>query len=391
MVQIIKENRKPTFSERLNRSLKTGVEQGSQLFENYQEQQKQAQREHQKRQALTSLVGEQGEAIADLPPELQKLYIDYALQGQQQQQLERLKQSGKENLVQRKQSFLNDILGTKESKESSIQPGGFDPSQISDADIAQATAVDPALGRELRAAKDTSLREKRAERDFQERKKEKSPEAVREKQLSTAQASADVKYNQELQSAEKQHKLKTKSLENLERLNKKGVTGKPYEKLLERAGLVNLTSEGRREFAADVKNLITDIRSILGSQFSQFEFQTLLNAYPSADFSQDANGAIIKNLQAFQDIRDQEFKIANQLKKENSGKIPADFQSIVNDRLNEYTQSRVPEIKENTRRIMNEEYGIRPGMILMFDPMGEPLEVPPEEAERYQSLGATLP
>ncbi len=116
------------------------------------------------------------------------------------------------------------------------------------------------------------------EREFQLKEKEKSPEYLREKAQNQAQAKSDNDYNKQLQSSASQHKIKKETLSKLEKLNEKGVTGKPYEKVLEKFGLTNLTSEGRREFSADVKHLITDIRSILGGQFSNFEFQSILNA-----------------------------------------------------------------------------------------------------------------
>ncbi|MEO8253191.1 MAG: hypothetical protein ABI554_02305 [Flavobacterium sp.] len=224
-----------------------------------------------------------------------------------------------------------------------------------------------------------------------ERKQDKSPEFQREQKITAAQADADVKYNQQLQEASKQHELKRQSLNNLDKLNRKGVTGKPYEKFLEKTGLVGLTSDGRREFAADVKNLITDIRSILGSQFTGFEFQTILNAYPSADFSQGANSSIIKNLKSFQDIKEKEVEFAEQLKKENKGKIPEDYQSKVNERVREYAKTKLSEIKENTKNIMNEEYGIDKGFTLMLDNNGEPLSVPDSEIKKYEEMGAILP
>ena len=40
---------------------------------------------------------------------------------------------------------------------------------------------------------------------------------------------------------------------------------------------------------------------------------------------------------------------------------------------------------------MAEEYGITPGNVIMLDPNGEPLDVPPDLVERYESLGASLP
>jgi hypothetical protein len=84
-------------------------------------------------------------------------------------------------------------------------------------------------------------------------------------------------------------------------------------------------------------------------------------------------------------------EFANQLKKQNKGKVPFDFQSQVNEKVREYAQSKLPSIKENTRKIMNEEYGIPSGHTLMFDPQGEPLNVPEDQIAQFEALGATLP
>jgi hypothetical protein len=385
MVEIIQEFKKPTRMQQIGQLLGgLGNVAGNVAEARMQHQQQQSM--GQKLQELT------GMDIGGLPPELQKVALAEALKSQ-----------GKQQVMGQKQDFLGQLFGQRgqqnqnrgqqlqgQSQEMQ-QQGGFDASQLSDADIAEATSMDPNLGRVLQHSRDVALREARENKRLDITREKMSPEFQRQQHIESSQAQADVKYNQELQSAAKQHELKTQTLNKLEALNKKGVTGKPYEKLLEKFGLVNLTSEGRREFAADVKNLITDIRSILGGQFSQFEFQTILNAYPSADFSKDANSAIIKNLQEFQGIRNREFELAKEIKKENKGKLPLDFQSQVNDRLNEYAQSRLPEIKANTQRIMTEEYGIPAGNVLMFDPQGEPLNVSPQDVDRYIQAGASLP
>jgi len=388
MVQIIEEApRRPSFGQRLSAGIGRGLEMGSQLYQ-----------QRQKQEAMEKFFP----GLSSLPPEIQKEYISKKLQGMNQLDVEKLRQHGKQDLFGKKQDFLGQILGGEQGLEGSfgaqMQEGaqkgmqqGFDPSKISDADIARAAAVDPNIARSLQHAKDVALRESREEKKLEFQKQKSSPEYKREEQLSSSLAQADVKYNQALQESAKLNEIKEKTLDRLEALNKKGVTGKPFEKILEKAGLVNLTSDGRREFAADVKNLITDIRSILGAQFTGFEFQTILNAYPSADFSQGANKAIINNLKEFQDIKKKEFEFANQLKKQNKGKLPVDFQSQVNEMVHEYALSRIPEIKKNTQKIMGEEFGITPGNILMLDPNGEPLDVSPEEVERYEALGATLP
>lgn len=311
---------------------------------------------------------------------MRQQYVAEALKGKRQEE---------------RYSHLSGLIGQNQGKESEVQDmvssDKYNLANLPQETITQIAIEDPQLAKVLQHQKDVAQREGRSEREFEFQKQKASPEYQRENQLQHAQAQADVKYNQQLEEASKQHALKEQTLNRLEVLNKKGVTGKPYEKLLEKIGLVNLTSEGRREFAADVKNLITDIRSILGAQFTGFEFQTILNAYPSADFSKDANDAIIRNLKDFQDIKSKEVEFARQLKKENKGKIPEDFQSQVNEKVHEYAQSKLPSIKENARKIMNAEYGIKEGNTLMLDPKGEPLSVPLDQIEHYINLGASLP
>jgi hypothetical protein len=365
---------------------------------------------NQRRQAIAQKFGPE---VANLPEHAQKSVIDSILEMQNLPEKYKAKYEAKSNaeLELLKQLGLINVFSPQGNAPQEENPQNQSQSQLSqnvprqslgelipEDRIAAASLVNPALADKMQKHNDNILAQRRHE-DVQSREREKldlqlkkaSPEYQRQQQIEAAQAQADVKYNQQLQESAKQHELKEQSLDRLEKLNKKGVTGKSFEKLLEKVGLVALTSDGRREFAADVKNLITDIRSILGAQFTGFEFQTILNAYPSADFSQGANEAIIRNLKGFQDIKSKEVEFANQIKKENGGKIPMDFQSRVNERVHDYAASKLPQIKENTRKIMKEEYGIPEGNVLMFDPQGEPLNVSPDQVERYQSLGASLP
>lgn len=389
--------RRPSVGQRLSNAVGTGLQAGNQLVQQHQQKQK----EEQENQYIKDNFGIDLTGISN--PETRKAIFT-----------EQLKGKSKENLLNQKTQKFGEILGggqqnpqptgqqlignpqemMQDGQELSQNMGQQSPQgqrKFTDDQILQATNLDPNLGREMRMANDEIAREERHRQDLDFKKMKESPEHRRETQIENSQAQADVKYNQTLQESSKQHELKQQTLDRLETLNKKGVTGKPYEKLLEKSGLINLTSEGRREFAADVKNLITDIRSILGGQFSNFEFQTILNAYPSADFSKEANAVIIKNLKNFQDIKKKEVEFAQQLKKDNKGKIPFDFQAIVNEKVREYAATKLPEIKMNTQKIMNEEYGIKPGFTLMFDPEGNPLNVPESDVEKYESLGALLP
>lgn len=325
----------------------------------------------------------------NMDPKLKQMEYADALKGKRQE--ERFKNLTGILGMEKNNSMLPDGQGMSNTNPAQTERNQFNPAEIPDEVIAQIAIEDHQTARVLQSQKNVALREGRAEREFEFQQHKASPEYQREQHLQSAQAQADVKYNQSLEEASKQHALKEQTLSRLEQLNKKGVTGKPYEKLLEKAGLVNLTSEGRREFAADVKNLITDIRSILGAQFTGFEFQTILNAYPNADFSKEANEAIIRNLKDFQDIKSKEVEFAREIKRENGGKLPEDFQSKVNEKVHNYAMSKLPSIKQNTIEIMNNEYKIPKGNTLMFDDRGEPLNVPNDQITRYLELGASLP
>lgn len=313
-----------------------------------------------------------------------KTALDFVLNQQKQQQ---------------KQALLSEIFPGLTS-ENGQAPGlnqqasaskAFDPANIDDSKIAALATIDPNLARTIQSQKEAKIKNELSQKKFEASEKKATPEFRREEAINSAQAKTDIEYNKKLQEYEKNIKEKQSTLDRLEQLNQKGVTGKPYEKALEKFGLVALTSDGRREFSADIKNLITDIRSILGSQFTGFEFQTILNAYPSPDFSKGANASIIKNIKEFNSIKQKEFDFARDLKKENKGKIPEDFQSQVNERLNQYTQSRLPEIKKNIQQVLKDQYSIPDGSVLMIAPDGQPLSVREDEIDKYLQLEATLP
>lgn len=215
----------------------------------------------------------------------------------------------------------------------------------------------------------------------------RNPEGI--KQLAKDQAKNDSEYWNKTQESQRSDIFKGDTVSKLKALNKKGVTASAWDRGLESLGLTQYTSEGRREFSALVKNLMTDVKSILGSQFSQKEFEFILNSHPSADFSQEANNAIIKNLEYAQDIRNEEYKIASRIKKESGGQIPPNFQELVNDHLQSYASGKFIQMQENNRLIENEKMGVPKGKVLMYDDKGEPFYASPEQVDQYTSAGAT--
>lgn len=386
--------RAQSFSEEFSRKVGEGIGSGfSQGIKNRKEQLANAQQDKK----LSEMIGMD---VSGFTPEMKQAVL-----------VETLKQQGKNKLQSQKQGFLDSILGGGQrqnqnpqdmmSEEQMMQnteqgqmgqdgqiqrQGGFDASKISDADIARANAIDPALGRELRAAKDTGLREKRLE-------KESSPEYRRSKLLTEEQAKADISYHKGLQESTKKTVMKNESLERIEKLVKKGASGKIIDKVMENIGLMAKTPEQRRELAAEVKNQYTDFKEVAGSQLSAQEFFILSGAYPNPDFSPEANASIIKNLKIVNDTKLQEDKIARDIVKANGGKIPENFQSRVNEKLFDYIASRKQEMKDNLNKVMYDQYKVPKGKTLMFvngDPE-QPLYVNPEEIEEAMSMGAEEP
>src|SRR6185369_2389930 len=263
MIQVIRREtpQKQSFGQKLGIGIGRGLETAGEMYKEHQAKKISEQEYQQENNQYKGLTGR------DLSknPVIRKMEIENFLKGE----LEEKKLLGKQSLLEGKQDFLTKLFGKNQEDigagnqtQISQTQQTFNPSKISDAQIAEATAIDPALGRELRAAKDTALRENRENRNFEQREKERSPEYQREQQLTKAQASADIEYNKKLQDSTKRTAMKRGSLERLEQMNRKGLTGKPFEKLLEKFGLIALTSEGRREFAAEVKNQFTDFKDI---------------------------------------------------------------------------------------------------------------------------------
>jgi hypothetical protein len=399
MVQIIPNNQRRSFGEQLLAGVNESIPGIKQHLDN-QNQMKQMQQQMQQENETAKQMGFDLSGITD--PKTRQQMFGLAMQGANQQGLEMLKQQGKQQQIGQKQDFLSNLFGGGQEQqvpqEMQGQPTqdtmhqGFDPIKLSDADIAQATAMDPNLGRILQQQKDVALREKRSEREFSEKQKKDSPEYQRQEILTKQQATDDAKFYRDLNERKSKQILKKDSLQRLKAINKKGVSGKVYEKVLDSMGLTAKTSEGRRELSAEVKNQFTDFKAIAGSQLSASEFFVLAGAYPNSDFSQEANEAIINNLEQIHDTLDKEEEIARRLKKENGGKIPENSQEKVNKELQAYVSNRIEKMKDNIKKIQNAEYGIPEGFNLMFDNEGQPLSVPDSDVAKLLDDGiANLP
>lgn len=157
MVQIIAENRRPTMGERLSQGVGRGLEMGSQMLQEHE----QAQMRQQRAKTIENLTGMDTSGMTE---KQQEIFLSKILE-----------QQGKSQRLGQTQDFLSQIFGGRQQQQQQNvpqqfgemaaaeqqAPQGFDPSQLSDSDIAQADVLQPGLGRLLQQQKDVVLREKR--------------------------------------------------------------------------------------------------------------------------------------------------------------------------------------------------------------------------------------
>src|SRR5436190_1496038 len=158
-------NKQPSFFESLMGGAGQAIPGAVEQYFSKMANQKQEKAANQAAQRLT------GMDMSGLDPETRQKAI-----------VELLKQSGKSAGRKEQQEMLSGIFNPKEQgqtassrKQGTALMGGEEqltPEALSDEDIARATVINPALGRELRASKDAATKEKREVTTAKEKKQE---------------------------------------------------------------------------------------------------------------------------------------------------------------------------------------------------------------------------
>jgi hypothetical protein len=179
MIQVLKSR---SFGEDFGNALGAGLGQG---LETARKNASDSRRMAQENEAIHKLTGLDMSGIQD--PKVRAKAYEMATQGAQQERMLALKGQQKQDFLSQifggqppgQQQSPQDMLADAESQGMQQQgqsqgmlPQGFDASSITDAQIAQASAVDPNIGRSLQHSKDVALREKReqAKMDFAQNK-----------------------------------------------------------------------------------------------------------------------------------------------------------------------------------------------------------------------------
>jgi len=211
--------------------------------------------------------------------------------------------------------------------------------------------------------------------------------------LTKKQAENDVAFVDEQASKYPSLVARQQTVEAADVLNEEGVTGQAWDQAMQKAGLLQFTSEGFREFSSYAKEMVknSNIKGVIGSQISQMEFGFFRDATISERFSKEANRQIIKKEKLAIRYDKLYSDITKKMLEENGGQIPEGIQRKVNEEFALQSEKISKELKQTAidfQAIQN----VPPGKVLMYDKKRRPLHVPANEVEKYSKppYGASL-
>jgi len=334
--------------------------------------------------------------LVGLSPEIQKIAI-----------AERLKAQGKEKLLGQKQEMLQGLFGggspTEEGmgqklasgdEQQSQGAGGFDASSISDAAIAQASAIDPVIGRSLQHAKDVALREKSTQRkhEFEKEKFEYGKSAEKEK-LSRHEAAEITKpLMLELQQARKNIPLQEQAIEDI-----KGAT--PYvgalDYLADVTGFEPLRTASGAKMKTAIKDFFLSDLTRVGARPNQWVEQQLADALPKIGRSAEANLVVAEGMKFKVDLAKKRVEILDDLAAQDTekyGYVKGNIDSRASKLMKPYVEQRKKELFDDIHKIKSKNKKIeaetkKGKYIKMISPDGETWEILPSDVKEAEASG----
>jgi hypothetical protein len=209
--------------------------------------------------------------------------------------------------------------------------------------------------------------------------------------INKTQAKEDIDfYNDQIQNIPRLEKTQ-QTIADAEKLNEQGVTGKPWDQMMQKLGLLQYTSDGFRLYSSYAKEMVKNqnIKSVIGSQISQMEFGFFRDATISERFSQEANNQILKKEKAAVRLEKLYGEITAKMVEENNGQIPERFQQKVNAEFAKQSPKITKDITEASKDF-NMIQEVPNGFVLMYDKKRRPLHVPENKVKLAEQKGASL-
>ena len=278
------------------------------------------------------------------PEEMQKLSPDVQIQLSGLMQ----KQAAEKRKSQLMQQLFPDEFGMKkqevnqEGEKSSIQTElqpAMQPKkrpEVSDAAIAAIAQDDPALAKLLQSQKESRRKEQI-----------KAEEISRKEQIEFHKESA--KYDEDISKKSEAAEKKLKAIEQQEKIlpqiTKKDrlltalFSGTKYENLVK--------SKNAQEFDSLVLPMLEGMRTLFGTRLSDADLRLVLQKIATSEKDPGANKAILnwQKLEAKLDIEKK--KIGDEIRKENRGLRPLDYQQQITERMDKKFGSEIDAAAQN--------------------------------------------
>jgi len=372
-IQILK--RSPTFKEEIGRGLGAGLGEGlrrgmearSERKRAEALQQQQEMQEAQENESISQSLGIDLSGIRD--PKMRQEVLGQALQGKRAEQLEMLKQGSKGQREQEKQNFLNQLLGGQKEQSNQGQQEGmgqqFDPSQLTDAQIARASAMDPNLGRALGHAKDVALREKSAQQ---------SREFEREKLERKETSSVTTPILKEMNESRKNIPLQEQAILDIEEAAP-NVSAQDY--LAEVTGFEPFRTEHGAKLKTAIKDFFLSDLTRAGARPNMWIEQQLADALPKIGRSKEANLITAQGMRFKVDLAKKRIDEIDRLAEEDRekyGYVKPDIDSRAIKNMKKFVIDRQAELKQSIEKIKANNKG-KKEMVKMRSPDGKMYEI----------------
>lgn len=373
MVQVIQENRKPSFGQKFSQAVGVGLQGGSQLMQQYQDSKMNDQAVEAGKQLL-------GMDLSGFDAETRKALL-----------VEGMKQQGKTQNLQNKQEYLDKLFGGSSSQPQSFQgnisqnqdqeipsiesitgnplPNNFNASKITDEDIARASSIDPNLGRALGHAKDVALRENREviKADTEEKNRQRKEEIAFHKE--------SQKYDEDLAEKSRRAKNQVETFSDIQKsIDSGNVKPSSWTNIFRNFGetgnrLANaVMNKDEATLLSSIPQLLEGWKQVFGVRLTDADLRVLQDKLPDIGKSPEANKAILKVMRKYGDMSTLRSKIASDIKKKNKGIRPLGYSDLVEERFDEMTKP-VKVINPNT---------------------GNPIEIPAYKVSDALNAGASL-
>jgi len=354
MVQVLQNNKKPSFSEQISRGIDAAIP-GIQGFLQQREMQ-------QTQQAQARALQQAGidPSVLNLPPEAKSEYFKNAFT--KEKGLNPLQLSQKD-LIDKKLKYADELEGNVSGKDESSEnmltsnkdlnrlefeekPKSkkakskeiYDQELIPEEKIQKAALVFPAVATQMQHHNDKVLAERRhkEEMDF------KKSEAGKKHEWNIH--SESQKYDEEIQHNARTAKKQVMAVQDIEKAVASGkVKPSSWTNIFKGFGVIGdkianaIMNKDEATLLSSIPQLLEGWKQVFGVRLTDADLRLLEDKLPGLGKSQEANKAVLKIMKKYSDQTLLREKIASEIKSKNKGMRPLDFANKVETRFDEMT------------------------------------------------------